>query len=191
LEKAKELWVRLDLVDPNFPAQDLTCLGCKPEIKCAYSELRACAGEKGIDNCGFCVSYPCKLVNAAFEKTERLRSRAASVCTSEEMDALDKAFFSKRKNLGQTHGREIGGSQLLYCLRRTPFGPVAVVWSADAGEPRIRRVLLSKPRLSAERLVQTSFPDARRSSCAEIDLVCDRILTFLTGEDIHFSLDIV
>jgi len=103
LERVKELYVRLGLGDPNFPAQDLACHGCKPDSKCTYSELRACAGEKGIDNCGFCVGYPCKLVNAAFEKTERLRSHAASICTSEEMDVLDKAFFSKRKNLEQVH----------------------------------------------------------------------------------------
>jgi methylated-DNA-[protein]-cysteine S-methyltransferase len=81
--------------------------------------------------------------------------------------------------------------QLLYCLRRTPFGPVAVVWSSHRERPGIRRILLSRPRLSAERRVRTPFPNVKRSSCAEIDLVCDRILAFLTGEDIRFSLDIV
>jgi methylated-DNA-[protein]-cysteine S-methyltransferase len=67
---------------------------------------------------------------------------------------------------------------------------VAIVWSAHREQARICRVLLSKPRLSAERLVQASFPDAKRSSCAEIDLVADQIVAFLTGEDIRFSLDI-
>ena len=81
-------------------------------------------------------------------------------------------------------------SQLSCCLRRTPFGPVAVIWSVHRERPRIRRVLLSKPELSAERRIQTFFPDARRSSCAEIDLVADKIMAFLTGEDIRFSLDI-
>jgi methylated-DNA-[protein]-cysteine S-methyltransferase len=86
--------------------------------------------------------------------------------------------------------RAAEANQLFYCLRRTPFGPVAVVWSVHRERPRIRRVLLSKPELSAERLVQTTFPDVRRSSCAEIDLVADQIMAFLTGEDIRFSLDI-
>ena len=81
-------------------------------------------------------------------------------------------------------------NQLFYCLRRTPFGPVAVVWSAHRELPRIYRVLLSKPRLSAKRRVQTFFPDARRSPCTEIDLVADQIMAFLAGEDIRFSLDI-
>jgi len=88
------------------------------------------------------------------------------------------------------HMRTAEASQVSYCLRRTPFGPVAVLWSVHREQPRIRRVLLSKPRLSAKRRVQIFFPDARRSSCAEIDLVADQIMAFLAGEDIRFSLAI-
>jgi hypothetical protein len=101
LEEVKELWVRLGLRDLAFPAQDMACFGCRPENKCAYSELRACAREREIDNCGLCKGYPCELINAAFEKSEKLRSHAARVCTPGEMDALHKAFFSKRQNLDQ------------------------------------------------------------------------------------------
>jgi hypothetical protein len=43
--------------------------------------------------------HPCGLLNAVFEKSEKLRSRAAWVCTPDEIDALRKAFFSKRQNL--------------------------------------------------------------------------------------------
>ena len=80
--------------------------------------------------------------------------------------------------------------QLSYCLRWTPFGPVAVLWAVYREQPRVRRILLSKPGLSAKRRVQTFFPDARRSSCAEIDLVVDQIRAFLNGKDTRFSLDI-
>jgi hypothetical protein len=103
LEKVKELWVRLGLRDSAFPAQDLACLGCKPENKCAYSELRTCVSEKRIGNCGLCDRYPCNLINDAFEKSEKLRSHAARVCKSEEMEVLDKAFFSKKRNLNRIH----------------------------------------------------------------------------------------
>ncbi len=101
LEKVKELWVRLGLRDPTFPARGLSCFGCKPNKECAYSELRTCAREKGINNCGLCDAYPCDLMNAVFEKSERLRSHAAGICTPGEMEVLDKAFFSKRRNLDQ------------------------------------------------------------------------------------------
>ncbi len=103
LEKVRELWVRLGLRAHDFPARDLACFGCRAENECAYSELCICASEKGFDNCGLCDGYPCKLVNDIFEKTEKLRFHAIRVCTSEEMDALHKAFFSKKQNLDQIH----------------------------------------------------------------------------------------
>jgi hypothetical protein len=106
LEEVKELWVRLGLRDPAFPSTDMACLGCGPENKCAYSDIRACAQEKGTENCGLCQSYPCGLLNAVFKKSENLRSHAARVCTPEEMDALRKAFFSKRQNLDRIRFRK-------------------------------------------------------------------------------------
>lgn len=111
LEEVKELWARLGLRDSAFPVRDLTCLGCKPENPCAYSELRDCVREKGIDNCGLCDAYPCKKIDAAFEKSEELRSHATRVCTPKEMDVLTKAFFSKRENLDQMH-RKIGKAKI-------------------------------------------------------------------------------
>jgi hypothetical protein len=103
LEEVKELWVRLGLREPAFPARDMACCGCRPENKCAYSGIRNCAHEKGIENCGLCQVYPCELINAVFERSEELSSLAARICTSEEMGTLHKAFFSKRRNLDQIH----------------------------------------------------------------------------------------
>lgn len=101
LEEVKELWVRLGLRDPDFPPQDMACFGCSPENKCAYSEIRVCVYGKGIENCGLCQAYPCELLNAVFEKSEKLRPHSTLVCTTKEMDSLSKAFFSKRQNLDQ------------------------------------------------------------------------------------------
>ena len=86
--------------------------------------------------------------------------------------------------------RKIETTQLSHCLRRTPFGPVAVVWSVHRGQPKIRRVLLSRSGVSAEYLVKASFPDSISSSCTEVGVVADQIVAFLTGDDIRFSLDI-
>jgi methylated-DNA-[protein]-cysteine S-methyltransferase len=86
--------------------------------------------------------------------------------------------------------KKIETSQLSYCLRRAPFGPVAVLWSVYQGQPKIQRVLLSKPGVSAKQLIKRLFPNSP-SSCAEVDVVADQIVAFLTGDDIRFSLDIV
>jgi methylated-DNA-[protein]-cysteine S-methyltransferase len=81
-------------------------------------------------------------------------------------------------------------ARLKYCLRKTPFGPVAVVWSDHRGRPGILRVMLSRPGVSAGRLVRTFFPDAILSACAVIQEAAGRMAAFLAGEDIRFSLDI-
>jgi hypothetical protein len=105
LNKVKELWVRLGFRQPDSPARELACFGCGPENKCAYYEVRECAYGKGIDNCGLCQDYPCEVMDAVFEKSENIKSHASSVCASEEMDALTRAFFSKRGNLDKIHFR--------------------------------------------------------------------------------------
>jgi len=77
-----------------------------------------------------------------------------------------------------------------HCLRETPFGPVAVLWSVYRGQPKIRRVLISKPGVSAKHVIKISFSDSIPSSCAEIDDVANKISAFLNGDDIRFSLKI-
>jgi len=108
LEKVRELWVKLEWRDPDFPVARLACHGCKAEVNCAYSELRACAQEKAVANCGLCEGYPCELINGAFGKSEKVQARAALVCTPIEMSTLERAFFSKKQNLDRIHG-EIKG----------------------------------------------------------------------------------
>ena len=102
LRAVKDWWVRLGLRQPDFPAQDMACSGCGQETKCAYPEIQACAHGKGMGHCGLCRGYPCPLLRAVFEKSDQLRSHAARICTTEEMETLDRAFFSKRQNLDRT-----------------------------------------------------------------------------------------
>lgn len=75
-----------------------------------------------------------------------------------------------------------------YCLRDTPFGPVAVLWSSYGNEPKIFRILLSSPEIPAGDAVKEIFPRSESLSCWEIDDAMDQIESFLSGEDILFSL---
>jgi methylated-DNA-[protein]-cysteine S-methyltransferase len=50
--------------------------------------------------------------------------------------------------------------------------------------------LLSKSGVSARQLVKASFPDFISSSCPEVDVVADKIVAFLAGDGIRFSLDV-
>jgi hypothetical protein len=105
LEKVKELWVRLGLRAPFFPAGELVCFGCKPDNVCAYSALRDCVMDRNIENCGFCSAYPCKIVVDVFGKTEQWALNHMQKCTKEEYEVLHKAFCQKQIHLGEIYAQ--------------------------------------------------------------------------------------
>jgi len=76
-------------------------------------------------------------------------------------------------------------------IKSTLFGPVNVIWTEVNDNPTIKRIVLSKPGLSAEDQVKRLFPHARMHSRPEIDEIATAITWFLTGENIEFSLDVV
>jgi len=75
-------------------------------------------------------------------------------------------------------------------IKSTPFGSVGVIWTGLNDNPKIVRIFLSKPGLSAEDQVSALYPNAQASSCAEIDDVAAAIKRLLEGEEIKFSLDV-
>jgi len=75
-------------------------------------------------------------------------------------------------------------------IKSTPFGSVGIIWTGLNDNPRIVRILLSKPGLSAEDQVSEHYPNSLASSCTEIDDVASAIKKLLEGEEIEFSLDI-
>jgi methylated-DNA-[protein]-cysteine S-methyltransferase len=76
-------------------------------------------------------------------------------------------------------------------IKPTPFGSVCVVWHVSNNLPRIVHVLLSKLGHSAEDQASELYPNAKTSSCAEIDAIAVSIKAYLEGEDIKFSLNVV
>ena len=76
-------------------------------------------------------------------------------------------------------------------VRPSPFGPVAVVWSTAGDEPKVVRVLLSRPGRSAEDLAGGIFPCGRSSGVPRIDALADDIQAFLSGSDVRFPLSAV
>ncbi|MEI6632228.1 MAG: methylated-DNA--[protein]-cysteine S-methyltransferase [Chlamydiota bacterium] len=87
--------------------------------------------------------------------------------------------------------KQVVPNPTFYRLRATPFGPVAVLWSAYGREPGICRILISKPGFPAAHALRKCFPDSAASSCPEIDILVGQIEASLSGEDIRFSLDAV
>jgi methylated-DNA-[protein]-cysteine S-methyltransferase len=75
-------------------------------------------------------------------------------------------------------------------ITSTPFGSVGVIWIGRHDKPKIVRILLSKPGLSAQDQVSEFYPNSLVSSCAEIDDVATAINGLLEGEEVDFSLDV-
>ncbi len=75
------------------------------------------------------------------------------------------------------------------CVRRTPFGPVAILWAEVDGRAKVQYVLISTPGEGAKERAAALYPHARTASCAEIAAVADDIAAFLNGEDVCFDLD--
>ncbi|RPJ16618.1 MAG: methylated-DNA--[protein]-cysteine S-methyltransferase [Desulfobacteraceae bacterium] len=75
-------------------------------------------------------------------------------------------------------------------VKPTPFGSVGIIWIGLKDNPKIVRILISKPGLPAEDQMSELYPDSQVSSCTEIDNIAEAIKGFFEGEAIGFSLDV-
>jgi methylated-DNA-[protein]-cysteine S-methyltransferase len=75
-------------------------------------------------------------------------------------------------------------------VKPTPFGSVGIIWISLRENPKIIRVLISKPGLPAEDQAYQLYPDSRVSSCSEIENLAEAVKGFLEGEPVGFSLDL-
>ena len=73
----------------------------------------------------------------------------------------------------------------------THFDLIVIVWGEIGGQPKIKINFFSNERASATELADQIYPYAEIESCEQIDGIADKIVQFLNGEDIHFSLEIV
>ena len=74
-----------------------------------------------------------------------------------------------------------GTEKSYFCIRSTPFGQLAVLWSFFKSQPKIFRILLSRPDISAKDRLSLLFPDSKAYSVREIDVVTDNIEESLKG----------
>jgi hypothetical protein len=111
LEKVKELWVKTGLRDNSISASELSCSGCTRNKYCGSKELLNCVINHGIQNCGYCKSYPCEIILKSINKTENWVLNIKGKCTEEEYEVLSKAFCMKKENLDKikanTHSQAV------------------------------------------------------------------------------------
>lgn len=64
----------------EFPLEpgDIDCDGCTGESTmkfCAVCDVRICGMEKGIQNCAYCVEYPCKKLEMPWSQSPEAKER--------------------------------------------------------------------------------------------------------------------
>lgn len=75
-------------------------------------------------------------------------------------------------------------------VQPTPYGSICIVWSHTDQGPKIIRVLLSKPGLTAESQALELYPAIPVASCSEIDAVGAGMKRLLAGDPVDFPLHI-
>ena len=105
LKKVAALWYRVGYRDKIVPPEEMICHGCSSTWcnRTYLRDVRECASEKSIENCGECEGYPCKKVLKVFEQTESFAKACREKCSKEEYECLQKAFFSKKDNLDRVN----------------------------------------------------------------------------------------
>ena len=71
--KVAKKWSK-DFNHPNLKSEDINCLGCLSLVDpiwqyCGKCEVRKCALERNLKNCGQCSDYPCKKIKSLHKVT--------------------------------------------------------------------------------------------------------------------------
>jgi hypothetical protein len=103
LEETAALWKKAGWRENFVSPEEMVCYGCATVKKCRYDDIRKCAREREIDNCGFCTDYSCKKIENVFSQTEKYAKLCKKICSKEEYECLYKAFFLKKQNMDKVH----------------------------------------------------------------------------------------
>lgn len=98
LNKVAELWYRVGWRECIVSNDEIQCTGCSSHKKCTY-HLVECIKEHHVEKCNQCVEYPCQKISDMLERSKEYQKKCKEVCSQEEYDALEKAFFDKENNL--------------------------------------------------------------------------------------------
>lgn len=98
LQKVSELWYRVGWRDCVVSNEEIKCTGCSSYKKCTY-ELVECTKNHNVEKCNQCDNFPCDKINVMLSRSKEYKNICKEICSSEEYQMLEKAFFEKEENL--------------------------------------------------------------------------------------------
>lgn len=75
-KETAEFWS--EMYKSTIRPEDINCLGCDSDVligHCKVCEVRACAREKAVENCGKCGSFACARVESILKHDDSARQR--------------------------------------------------------------------------------------------------------------------
>ena len=103
LRKVAALWYRTGFRDRMVSEEEIICHGCQSASDCAFEDLKNCASNRQINNCGECRDYPCIIIKKVFEQIKPTAERCKMKCSDIEYHQFHQSFFLKKKNLDRIH----------------------------------------------------------------------------------------
>ncbi len=84
LQAKKKLAIGCSTESTTFTADDMTCEGCfwsknDSSKMCGDCEIRKCAKNKTVDNCGVCSMYPCDIIEKRLPIDSECRVRLEKI----------------------------------------------------------------------------------------------------------------
>ena len=98
LKHAADVWYQMGWRDTVANVEEMKCEGCSSHKQCTY-HLVECIREHGIEKCNQCDEFPCEKINSMLERSKVYEEKCRKLCSTEDYDALRKAFFNKEENL--------------------------------------------------------------------------------------------
>lgn len=98
LKKTAELWYRVGWRDCIVSNEEIRCTGCSSHKECTY-HLVECTREHKVEKCSQCGEFPCERIRNMLRRSGEYQKRCTEVCSQEEYQKLERAFFNKENNL--------------------------------------------------------------------------------------------
>lgn len=98
LRQTAELWYRVGWRDRIVSNEEIRCTECSSYKQCTY-HLVECTKEHHVEKCNQCGLFPCEKINDMLERSQAYQQKCRELCTDEEYEKLERAFFDKKNNL--------------------------------------------------------------------------------------------
>jgi methylated-DNA-[protein]-cysteine S-methyltransferase len=80
---------------------------------------------------------------------------------------------------------------LSFLMGSSRLGAFGLIWSLDRNVPKVNRIILSRPEISAGQIIAKQYAGMMSATCAEMDQITGQIKEVMEGKPIVFDLAMI